>query len=159
MELYLLRHGTAEDATAKTPDEDRALTPDGREKLQAVLRRARGADVKPSVILSSPLLRARQTAEIAAEVLGFRGDIMISLAFQSEAPVQEAWDEIRLHKRETQVLVAGHNPQCSLLAGFLLNTPSLPVDFKKGALLRTDHSSFGQQPRGILRWFLTSKLA
>jgi phosphohistidine phosphatase SixA len=63
VQIYLLRHGIAENST---PDSDRALTPEGREKLRRVLARARDADVAPSLILSSPYRRALETAEIAA---------------------------------------------------------------------------------------------
>jgi phosphohistidine phosphatase len=65
VQIYLLRHGIAENTT---PDSERALTPEGREKLRRVLARARAADVALSLILSSPYRRAIETAEIAAEV-------------------------------------------------------------------------------------------
>ena len=62
MEIYVLRHGDA--------DAERALTETGRQKLRRVLQRAKSADSQPSLILTSPYRRARETAQIAGEVLG-----------------------------------------------------------------------------------------
>jgi phosphohistidine phosphatase len=56
-------------------------------------------------------------------------------------------------------MLVGHDPLFGQLAGYLLGTPELQIDFKKGAVLRIDFDSFGPKPRGILRWFLTPKLA
>ena len=69
MEIYILRHGIAEEAHGGMRDADRALTPEGAKKLQHVLRRARAIDVQPPVILTSPYRRARETAQVAAEAL------------------------------------------------------------------------------------------
>ena len=72
MQIYLLRHGIAENASPGQPDSERALTAEGREKLRRVLKRARSAEVNPGAILSSPYKRALETAEVAAEALDSR---------------------------------------------------------------------------------------
>jgi phosphohistidine phosphatase len=72
MEIYLLRHGDAEESL-RIPDEERSLTPEGRRKVGDVLLRARAAGSAPSLILSSPLRRAVETAELAAGILGTIG--------------------------------------------------------------------------------------
>jgi phosphohistidine phosphatase len=69
MEIYILRHGIAEEAHGAMKDADRALTPEGAKKLQSVLRRARAVDVQPSIIVTSPYRRAKETAQVAAEIL------------------------------------------------------------------------------------------
>ena len=76
MQIYLLRHGIAEDAAPGRPDSERALTEEGRDKLRRVLRRARSADAAPSLILSSPYRRALETAALAAEMLSYPGRIV-----------------------------------------------------------------------------------
>ena len=63
MQIYLLRHGIAEDASPGQADADRALTPEGIKRLREILKRARTASVAPTVIVTSPYVRARQTAE------------------------------------------------------------------------------------------------
>ena len=69
MLLFLLRHGIAEDQPARGLDADRALTAEGRRKLGLVLDRAASAAVRPDLILTSPYLRAAQTAQAAAASL------------------------------------------------------------------------------------------
>ena len=71
MEIYLLRHGIAADAKPGQSDASRALTEEGREKLARVLGRAGKAGMSPSLILSSPLRRAIETAEVAAQTLEY----------------------------------------------------------------------------------------
>jgi phosphohistidine phosphatase len=159
MQVYLLRHGIAEDGHAGLPDADRALTADGRKKLRQVLETAAKARVQPKLILSSPLKRAMQTAEIARRVLGYKGDIMQTNALVPGGSVEKVWEEIRAHRDQSAVLLTGHNPQFGHLAGYLLGHADLKMDFKKGALLRVDIESFGAAPKGVLRWCLTAKLA
>jgi phosphohistidine phosphatase len=159
MQVYLLRHGIAEDAKAGQNDVDRALTHEGRQKLRDVLRTAAHADVSPTLILTSPLKRALQTAEIAKEVLGYKSELVKTKALTPGSPVEAVWDEIRIHRDEAQLLLVGHDPQFTNLGGYLLGAPSLQIDFKKGAILRADFDNFPAQPRGILRWYLTAKLA
>jgi len=74
------------------------------------------------------------------------------------APAQ-VWDEIRAHSSEREILLAGHEPLLGYLTGFLLGAPSLLIDLKKGSLVRIDMDHVGLRPRGVLRWYLTPKLA
>ena len=159
MEIYVLRHGIAENAAAGQPDSDRALTPEGREKLRRVLKRARAAGVEPSLILSSPYRRAVQTAEEAAEHLGYSEKIVRIAALQPEASPFDAWEEIRARKDEPAVLLATHEPFASSMVAFLLGTPALAVEMKKGALARVDCDRMGPHPRGVLKWLITAGLA
>ena len=101
MQIYLLRHGIAENST---PDSDRALTPEGRDKLRRVLARARAADVAPSLILSSPYRRAIETAEIAAEALLYRGKVVKIRELLPEASPYDTWEQIRKHPEELSLI-------------------------------------------------------
>jgi phosphohistidine phosphatase len=159
MQVYLLRHGIAEEARPGKSDADRELTADGRRKLRETLRVASQADMQPTLLLSSPLLRAMQTAQIAAQALHYQKEIVKTNVLLPNSRFETVWDEIRVHRDERELLLVGHDPLFSQLAGYLLGTPELQVDFKKGAVLRVDFESVGPKPRGVLRWFLTSKLA
>jgi phosphohistidine phosphatase len=159
MQIYLLRHGIAEDARPGLRDFDRALTPEGSQKLRRVLDRARAAGAAPAVILSSPLRRAVQTAQLAAEVLRYSGKIVQTRALIPDAPPGEAWGEIRGHGQEPAVLLASHEPLMSSLAAFLLDSPTLVVDMKKAALVRIDCERTGLSPSGVLKWMLTPAVA
>jgi phosphohistidine phosphatase len=152
MQIYLLRHGIAEDPRPATPDADRALTSEGKEKLRRVLKRAA---VGPSLILSSPYKRAVETAEIAADVLGYTGKIVRIEALVPSGSPYAVWDELRARREETAVLLAGHEPLMSSIAAFLLDSPSLQIDMKKAALVRIDCEKLGAKPVGVLKWMLT----
>jgi phosphohistidine phosphatase len=155
VQIYLLRHGIAENAAPGRPDSERALTDEGREKLRRVLDRARAAGANPSLILSSPYRRAVETAQIAVDVLGYGGKVVKSRALVPEASPFDAWDEIRARPEERAVLLASHEPLMSSLAAFLLASPALTVDMKKAALVRVDCERMGPEPRGVLKWMLT----
>ena len=159
MQIYLLRHGIAEDARQGHPDSERALTGDGREKLRRVLKRARAAGVEPGVILSSPYRRAIETAEVAAEALGYQGKVVPTTALQPEASPYDGWEEVRSHHGERSVLLSSHEPLMSSMAAFLLGSPALEVDMKKAALVRVDCDRLGPQPKGVLKWMLTPAVA
>lgn len=159
MQIYLLRHGIADDPKPGHPDSDRALTGEGKDKLRRVLKRARAAGVEPTAILSSPYRRALETAEIAVEMLGFKNKVERTAALVPEASPHDTWEEIRANKNEAAILLASHEPLMSTLAAFLLNSPALHVDMKKGALLRIDIEHSGPQPQGLLKWMLTPSLA
>ncbi len=159
MQIYLLRHGIAEDLAPGGKDADRRLTPEGRKRLGAILKRAAAAGVEPTLILSSPLVRARQTAEMAAKALGCTNQILLTKVLEPGGSPEQVWDELRTHRGEVQVLLAGHEPLFSQLAAFLLGAPTLEIDFKKGALLRVDCETMGPRPRGTLKWLLSPRLA
>jgi phosphohistidine phosphatase len=156
MQIYLLRHGIADNST---PDSERALTAEGREKLRRVRARARAADVAPSLILSSPYRRALETAEVAVEMLGYPGKVVKTRALVPDASPFDAWDEIRKRPGEPAILLASHEPLMSSLAAFLLASPALLVDMKKAALVRVDCERIGPEPKGVLKWMLTPATA
>jgi phosphohistidine phosphatase len=157
MELYLLRHGIAEDRAAT--DADRQLTDEGRLKLHRVMKRAAAAGVEPSLILSSPYKRALETAEIAASELHYEGEILRTGALTPDSSPPSLWSEIRDHRDEPAILLAGHEPLFSSTVAFLLGSTQQMVDFRKAALVRIDVHNFSASPQGILQWMLTPKLA
>jgi len=159
MEIYLLRHGIAEDQKPGGRDADRALTGEGKKKLREVLAVAKAAGVSPDVILTSPYRRAKETAEIAREVLAGSLTVIPGTAFTPGGEMRDAWADIRGHRDAKAVMVATHEPFAGLFAAFLLNAPGMQVDFKKGAIMRIDVDSYGPQPRGLLKWMLTPRLA
>jgi phosphohistidine phosphatase len=158
MELYLLRHGIAEDRAPSGRDADRALTEEGRQKLRRVMKRAQSAGVSPSLIISSPYKRAIETAEIAASELDYKGKILRAGTLIPDSSPPSVWSEIREHSNESALLLAGHEPLFSQTVAFLLGSTQEMIEFKKAALVRIDIHSFGAQPQGVLQWMLTPKL-
>ena len=158
MQIHLLRHGRAEDAVAGASDAIRKLTAAGRLEVQHALARARKAGVAPSVILSSPYVRAVESAEIAARTLDYSGTIVRTDALVPISAPRRVWDEIRSLHSESQVLVAGHEPLLGQLVAFLASAPTLQVVVRPATLVRIDVEHFGAEPHGIVHWVLPPAL-
>jgi phosphohistidine phosphatase len=124
-----------------------------------VLKRAASAGVSPSLIISSPYKRALETAEIAASELGYKGEILRVGNLTPDSSPSSVWSEIREHRNEPAILLAGHEPLFSETVAWLLGSTHQMVEFKKGALVRIDVHTLSGQPQGILQWMLTPKLS
>ena len=159
MEIYLFRHGMAENAAAGEPDSSRKLTDEGKEKTAAVAKMARAANVQPSAIISSPYVRALETARVAARELGFEGKVITAPELVPHGSPENVWNVIRERRDDDSILLAGHEPLMSGLVAYLLGSPALRVEMKKSALVRIDVDSLRGAPQGILRWMLIPKLA
>lgn len=114
-----MRHGPAEDDAPSGQDFDRALTAPGRERVRNVARELRRRDQAPLVILSSPLVRALQTAEIVAHHAEVAAPIQVR---REMAPRGDARGLVyELARAGVQrVMVVGHEPDVSSLAASLL---------------------------------------
>src|ERR1035441_9919147 len=95
MELYLFRHGIAEEAAPGQSDAKRALTDEGRKKTAEVVAAARRAGVEPSLIVSSPYVRAVETAQIAVEGFGYKGEIIRTETLVPFGSPDKVWAELR----------------------------------------------------------------
>jgi phosphohistidine phosphatase len=157
--IYVLRHGIAQPRRRGFPDEDRALTREGKLRLSQVLALARAAKVAPSVIITSPYRRAVETAAMAAASLGCKKTVSTAALAPASTP-EAVWNEIRSrHNNEKAVLLAGHEPLLGQTIAYLLGAPRLSVDLKKGALARIDFEQVNLRPHGALEWLLTPRLA
>ena len=159
MRIYLLRHGIAEDAGPKLPDAKRELTDEGRKKLQNVLRAAARARVRPELVLSSPLVRAIQTAEMVREILDVESPVQLTPLLVPEGHPHKVWEELRGLRNFGEILLAGHQPMLGELTAYLLGSPDLQVHMTKAALLSIEIENTRGEPRGILNWMLTPKIA
>jgi phosphohistidine phosphatase len=123
MDVTVIRHGTAEDRAPS--DADRALTPSGRAEAERAADRVAQTDPPPDSIVSSPYLRARQTAEVVAARVGLAGQIELDAALVPDAPPAGVRDLLaRLSDRRHVVLVA-HEPILSAACALLLGKPVL----------------------------------
>ncbi len=156
MRLLIVRHAIAAEAALGTPDADRALTPAGVKKFQAAARGLAAILDAPDVLLTSPLLRARQTAEIAGAAWGKvtpRGTP--ALAGGSFEEVAEVLDGLRARKL---VALVGHEPSLSALLARLLGTSQdARLVFKKGGAALVDVPD-GLAAGGRLVWYLPPRL-
>lgn len=153
MRLFLLRHGIAEDGGPSLRDFDRALTERGRAELHWIARGMQNLSVGPAPILSSPLVRARQTAELVAPVLGARFDITEELS--SGADFGALQRLISAHSNAESLMLVGHEPDLADLAAALVGAHQGALVLKKAGLIRIDLPGRAEPRAGRLRWLLT----
>lgn len=116
MDLYLVRHAIAEDATDKISDEERALTLHGRKRFRRGVRGLSRLDVGFDRVIFSPLLRAQETAELLAPLCDGELEVDAALAH----PPDEALVERLANRTEERLALVGHEPYLSHLCGWLL---------------------------------------
>ena len=153
--LYLLRHADAGDPVAWTgPDDARPLSGKGEKQSRRLgkLLAVGGSSIGP--VITSPKLRARQTADIVAEELGLDVTVDDRLGFGLDAVAVEA---ILFDAGEPeQPLLVGHDPDFSELTAWLIGASSFAM--KKGALVRIDTIRPISQASGTLRWLVPPDL-
>lgn len=163
MKLYLMRHGIAEmlGAGGVLHDRDRALTAKGEKRVREIARGLRRLGVKPDVILTSPLRRARQTAELVAGELGL-ADRLEETAHLGVPPDSAALIR-QLQKRRPPpqtVLLVGHEPHLSELAALLItgSVSEAGLTFKKGGVARLDAPALSAGRCATLEWLLPPRV-
>lgn len=155
MKLFFLRHGIAEDAHGTLTDYDRALTDEGRTQLATIAQALLRLGIKPELILTSPLVRARQTAEIVAPVLG--SPVTVADELQTGCILEDLQRLLQHHQHETIMLV-GHEPDFSSMAARLINADERGIVLKKAGLIRVEIQGRPQAGRGTLSALLTPKM-
>ena len=158
IDIFVLRHGEAGNRmTVVKEDSERPLTPAGRVEMQKIAKSLKTVGLQTDRIYTSPLTRARETAEITARIL--------------KIPILEEWDELkpdgsrqalyrklsRLQQDSRPVLV-GHEPHLSSMIGEIIGTPEARIVLKKGGLAKVRITSFTPRISGELRWLLTPKI-
>lgn len=116
MDLYLLRHADA-NTTAAT-DNARPLSEKGISQAKKVGRFCKEHNIKPELILTSPVRRATETAEIVADIL--KGELITEPWLACGMQPEKALEELRGYERFESVMIVGHQPDFSLLAAHLL---------------------------------------
>ncbi|HKU67300.1 MAG TPA: phosphohistidine phosphatase SixA [Candidatus Baltobacteraceae bacterium] len=156
MKLYFLRHGVAADTDGwKGSDAERPLTDEGRKSMEREAKALANLNLAPDVILTSPLVRAKQTAEIVAGRL-HRDDRVIEDVHLAEAfDVNVLGQLLRKHGDAQAVMLVGHEPDFSRTIGEL--TGGARVDLKKGGLARVDLSD-ASSTSGELVWLIPPKV-
>ena len=161
MNIYILRHGIAVEHGSPDfeKDADRPLTPEGEKQLRKSARAMKRMKLEFDLILSSPLVRARQTAEIVAGEMKARKRLEISDALTPGGDVEALVRQ--LNEREPApegVLLVGHEPYLSRLISWLTSGgENTAVDFKKGGLCKLETGQLRAGKCAALAWLLTPK--
>jgi phosphohistidine phosphatase len=162
VEIYIMRHGDAVDAMdpAMKTDEMRPLTDLGKEETATMARILERLGVKPDAILTSPLVRARETAEIVASELGVRMPA-VSDELGPGGSLPGVLNDILNAGPPRQVLLSGHMPSVGRLVGYLVWASSETiVQFRTAAICRVDLPDLTPYPgSGDMRWLLPPRAA
>lgn len=157
MRLLIIRHAIAvERGTPDIPDEERPLTRKGERSFRRAARGLARIEPRPDVLLTSPLPRARQTAEIAAQAWGKvkakKADVLAGGSFAEIAGILDKLP------RDITVAVVGHEPDVSeLLAAILGSKDTAAFAFKKGGVAAVEVAGpLGQG--GALIWAMPPRL-
>ncbi|MCE5217721.1 phosphohistidine phosphatase SixA [bacterium] len=146
METFFLRHGDA------VPEGERPLSEQGLKEMKRVARWVKDHELGLSAIYSSPLLRARQTAEVVAEVLGL--EVVVDAALDSGASLSGIAKLLDGRSPGDRVMLVGHEPDFSGMVGELIGGGA--VEMRKGGLARVESECL-KPGCGVLRWLLTPK--
>lgn len=155
--IYLVRHAIAEDRSASGRDADRALTREGRKKMKRAARGLAALEIGEPTILTSPLLRARETADFLVEALpGAKLEVCDLLAPGVDANVLAAF--LERHPSAGAVMLVGHEPDMGeLVARWLTGARSgFATRFRKGAVACLIAGMLPPQGRATLDWFMTA---
>jgi phosphohistidine phosphatase len=160
MNLYVLRHGIAVEAGTGgcRHDSERYLTTEGRQKLLQVAAALTVLEIAFDVILSSPYVRARETAELIASKTGQKKQLRLSEHLQPGGGVKALLQEMRQTKPAPEsVLLVGHEPDLSRAVSFLVSgSTKARFELKKAGLIALDAGSLA--PCGaVMRFMLTPR--
>jgi phosphohistidine phosphatase len=157
-ELYLIRHGVAEDRGEAWPDDNkRPLTQQGTTRLRKSMSGLARMGVSFDVVLTSPLVRARQTAEIVAAEGVPRPHVIVIESLAPGGSHQAVLADLDKQSRRAKIALVGHEPDLGELAARLAGSRHA-FEFKKGAVCRIDVKTLPMAGPGTLRWFLTPRI-
>lgn len=159
MNIYIIRHAIAVDQ--ETPgyesDSERPLTDKGRQKMRQIAKGLRGLGVEFDLILSSPYVRARETAEILADVFKIKKKITFSENLIPLGNPELLIGEINESYSVDSIALVGHEPYLSTLVGILVaENAKLDITLKKGGVCYLSADDLHHRDhRATLEWLLT----
>jgi len=163
MKIYLVRHGIAYEPGEPGYEDDtqRPLTDKGRDKMNKVAHVLKRLNMKPDMILSSPYLRAEQTAEILAKELKYKKNkIEFSERLLPTSQPEPLIAEIIEKYNVEELVVVGHEPCLGLLISTLAaGDPELAINVRYGSVCCLSADDFRIERRATLEWLLTPKIS
>jgi phosphohistidine phosphatase len=161
MKIHVLRHGIAvvRDDLDVENDSARQLTARGKRQLRQTAAAMKKMGLRFDLILSSPYLRAKQTAEIVAESLKLKKQLKFSDALAPDGSPKNLIRQLNESKPAPEnVLLVGHEPYLSCLISLLTTGGmNLAMDFKKGGLCKLEAEKLSADRCATLVWLLTPR--
>jgi len=157
-ELYLIRHAVAEERGDAWPDDaKRPLTEEGMKRFHKAARSLARLELDIDVVLTSPLVRTRQTAEIFAGAFSPHPALVNVDALAPDGSPAGFIAELEKYSKKKGIAIVGHEPGIGELAGRLAGMRHA-MEFKKGAICRIDVETLPPRGAGTIRWFLTPRV-
>ena len=159
MKLYILRHAIAEDRDENLyPDDSlRHLTEKGEKKMVKIAEHLKNMDIQLDVILTSPYVRAFETAKIVAKTFGIKkNQLVLSDHLIPSGFAKDLIAEINENFQVENLMLVGHEPYLSdLVAMLMAGDPSISITMKKGGLCCLSIDNLGYDKCATLEWLMT----
>jgi phosphohistidine phosphatase len=159
MDLFILRHGIAEARGTPAPggDSQRRLTAVGKSKIRRAARGMKALELDFDLILSSPYLRASETAGIVSDVFGLEAKLVLSTALAADGNPKELLDQLKQdYPKRKRILLVGHEPYLSRLISLLISgDTAIAITLKKGGLCKLSTAALHYGRCATLEWLLT----
>jgi phosphohistidine phosphatase len=156
MILYFVRHGQAGHHTAAADDDERQLTDAGKDALKAAAPLLRRLNLRPDLVLSSPLQRALQTAELVMEGLEMSGPPTVDDRLRPGAGWRDLARAMTAHPGARRVMFVGHEPDLS--GAMRLLTGAASVRMRKGGIGCVEFPGVPEPGGGELAWLIDPDL-
>jgi phosphohistidine phosphatase len=160
-DLYIMRHGIAVErgVTTVMDDAKRPLTPEGKQKMGEIASGLVRAGLEVDWVVSSPLVRARETAEIVGEAVGSKPPMDSCEALRPGGDAEALITYLAKRSNRRRVLLVGHEPDMGELAARLIGAGrNANMPFKKGGCCLITFSEFPPKTPGHLVWWLTPRV-
>ncbi len=177
MDIFLLRHGKAEEYYIGSSDSKRKLTESGRAELEEIASGIVTIGIKPDIIISSPLVRSKETAEIVSKHISHRKTlpkIRIWKDLKPESDIHQTHKNLMRMAPDACIMLVGHEPHLSSLAYSMISFPEPPMRYnnndtlhnrlyhnpfnlKKGGLVMIRANATNSMVRGTVRYMLHPK--
>lgn len=157
-ELYLVRHAIAAERGEDWPDDGkRPLTERGISRFKEGVGGLKGLDAAIDEIFTSPLVRAKQTADLLAAGIEGRPTVKLLDALASGHAPAVVMAQLAKAAKRRRIALVGHEPDLGELAAYLIGARR-PLPFRKGGMCRIDVGGLTSKPTGALVWFVTPKV-
>ena len=161
MELYVIRHAIAQPLGQQNDftDEKRALTSEGRDRMREAAKGLRKLEVELDLMLTSPLVRAVETAEIVAAAFGLgKKEVEQTANLAPGASIDELFAEIKRRTGAESIALVGHQPDLGeLISAIVCGGDGFAIQLKKGSVCLINVTETVPTLRGELMWLLTPK--
>lgn len=157
VELYLVRHAIAAERGEEWPEDDkRPLTARGVSRFKEAVEGLKKLGVEVDEVFTSPLVRAKQTAELLSAGLAGKPPVKVLDALSPGHAPSSVLAQLARAARRRRIALVGHEPGLGELAAHLIGA-GRALPFKKGGVSRIDVESLTSRRPGALTWFVTPR--